>query len=219
VLSEGLTAKVEATLLDRFHQPTFENTKDYDIITPEGIKLVSKKELEKGKAEFVLEAAEFGRYNIGMTVKDGISGSLMLSFEESAGPAGHVVFFVGQKYYFKDGKAVEMSDPPYLNYGHVFVPAQFIADTFAAEILPNSSPQKLLFKGKDIEMEINQTEQKITVMEKGKEKTTPIGPLFLQKKNNVYFIPAVMIGNLLGAEVDFLPKEGEIEHVTFIKKP
>ena len=216
---EGFTARVESTLLDKDSQPTYEETKEYSLLVPGGVKIISKNELSQGKANFVLEAENYGHYKINMVTGDGISGSFALNFEPAAKPAKHVVLFIGQDYYYKDGIPQKLSHAPWVSYGHVFVPVDFIADIFAVEAIPYPSGQQVIFRGKDMEIVVDRAELKLTVTAGGATSTRPIGSQFLQEKNSTYFVPSGDIARLLGAQVDYLPKHEEIEHVTITMKP
>jgi hypothetical protein len=154
-----------------------------------------------------------------MVTGDGISGSFALNFDPAAKPAEHVVLFIGQDYYYKDGIPQKLSHAPWVSYGHVFVPADFIADIFAVQVIPSPSEQQLTFRGQDLEIVVDRAKLKLTVTEGDSTKTQPIGSLFLQKKDGTYFVPSGAIARLLGAQVDYLPKHEAIEHVTFTIRP
>ncbi|NLL58097.1 MAG: hypothetical protein GX244_06265 [Firmicutes bacterium] len=216
---EGFTAGVEATLLDKDGQPTYEEIKEYSLLVPGGVNIISKSELSQGKANFVLETEDYGHYIINMVTGDGISGSFALNFDPAAKPAEHVVLFIGQDYYYKDGIPQKLSHAPWVSYGHVFVPVDFIADIFAVEAIPYPSGQQVIFRGKDMEIVVDRAELKLTVTAGGATSTRPIGSQFLQEKNGTYFVPSGDIARLLGAQVDYLPKHEEIEHVTITMKP
>lgn len=214
---KDLTASVEATLLDKNGQPAYEETKEYNIVVPSGVNLISKQAFQNGKANFVLQAKDYGSYTVSMSAGNRVSRTFVLTFEQTVAPAGNAVIFVGQEFYFKDGEPEKISHAPWLSYGHVFVPVDFIADFFAVEILP--SAKKIGFRGKNIEIIIDLDKSTLSLTEKGATKTQPIGHKFLQEKNNTYFVPAVIIARLLGAEADYFPKSGEIEHVSITLKP
>lgn len=216
---EDLTAAVEATLLDKNGQPAYEETKEYNIVVPPGVNLISKKTFQNGKANFVLQAEDYGSYTVSMSAGNRVSRTFVLTFEQTVAPAGNAVIFVGQEFYFKDGEPEKISHAPWLSYGHVFVPVDFIADFFAVEILSFPSVKKIGFRGKNVEIIIDKDSSTLSLTEKGTTKTQPIGHKFLQEKNNTHFVPAVIIARLLGAEADYFPKSGEIEHVSITLKP
>jgi hypothetical protein len=216
---EGFTAGVEATLLDKEGQPTYEEIKEYGLLVPDGVNIISKSELSQGKANFVLEAEDYGHYKINMVTGDGISGSFALNFDPAAKPAEHVVLFIGQDYYYKDGIPQKLSHAPWVSYGHVFVPADFIADIFAVQALTFPTSGKVAFRGKDLEIVVDKKKLKLTVTAGDATSTRPIGHAFLQEKNGTYFVPLGDIARLMGAQVDYLPKHEEIEYVTITMKP
>lgn len=189
------------------------------MLVPDGVNIISKSELSQGKANFVLEAEDYGHYKINMVTGDGISGSFALNFDPAAKPAEHVVLFIGQDYYYKDGIPQKLSHAPWVSYGHVFVPADFIADIFAVQALTFPTAGKVAFRGKDLEIVVDKKELKLTVTAGDATSTRPIGHAFLQEKNGTYFVPLGDIARLMGAQVDYLPKHEEIEHVTITMKP
>ena len=215
---EGLTAAVEATLLDKNGQPAYEETKEYNIVVPSGVNLISKQAFQNGKANFVLQAKDYGSYTVSMSAGNRVSRTFVLTFEQTVAPAGNA-YLCGPEFYFKDGEPEKISHAPWLSYGHVFVPVDFIADFFAVEILSFPSAKKIGFRGKNVEIIIDKDSSTLSLTEKSTTKTQPIGHKFLQEKNNTHFVPAVTIARLLGAEADYFPKSGEIEHVSITLKP
>ena len=209
-----LTATVDAALLDQEGQPAFTVLEDYALILPPGLDLITKSPLLNGKAAITLQADKYGAYNVTVMTGDGLVGSVLLNFEQAILPAKNVVVFVGERSYFKDGEPAMMSHAPWVSYSHVFVPVTFLADIFAAEIVPSTSTRTIILRSADKEIVVDQAALTLSVTEKGFTTTQPIGSLFLQSREGAWFLPSVTIARLFGAEADYLPKQGPIEHVT-----
>ena len=212
---DNLTAAIETALLDRDGQPALSQAEDYTILLPPRINILSKSPLQNGRANFTLQAEEYGNYTITMLTGDNLSLDIELIFEQTIIPTKHVIIFIGEKSYFKDGEPASMSHAPWISYGHAFVPVTFFADTFAIEILPSPSSRILTLRRDDREAHIDLTTLTLTYTEKNIAMTQPIGSLFLQEKDGVLFLPAVTISRLFGAQTDYQPKQGEVEHITF----
>lgn len=215
VFPDGLTAGVEASLLCKEGLPTHETTKKYHVNVPPGVNILSQNDFINGKASFTLEAREYGSYEISIVFDDGITKSTTVNFEQSSKPAKHVVLFVEQEYYIKDGESFMLKTAPWISRGHVLVPIDFIADIFGVHAVTSPQSDKISLKEKNKEIIIDQDKQIITVIENNLAKEHPIGPEFMQKNNGNYFVPAAIIARIFGAQVDYLPKRGNIEHVTF----
>ncbi|HHT47631.1 MAG TPA: hypothetical protein GX004_10175 [Firmicutes bacterium] len=215
VFPDGLTAGVEASLLCKEGLPTYETTKKYHVNVPPKVNVLSQNDFINGKASFMLEAIEYGSYEISVISGDGISKSITVDFKQSNKPAKHVVLFVKQKYYIKDGNSFMLKTAPWISKGHVLVPIDFIADIFGVHLITSPQSEIISLKGKNREIIIDQDKQIITVIDNNLAKEHPIGPGFMQKNNGNYFVPAAIIARILGAQVDYLPKRGNIEHVTF----
>lgn len=216
-----LTAQVEVTLLDKEGRLAWEKTKNYRLDIPAGLSLVVQTEFAHGQAEFALEAEDYGSYTVGLTTGEGLCRSLRIDFLEKIKPARHAVIFIGQESYIKDGQPAKMSPVPEICYGRVFVPVEFLTATFGVEVSSFPGAEKISLQSPNgMKMIIDREAQQLTVIntKEGTTMTTPIGTLFLQKKADTYFVPAGIIARLFGAEVDYLPKRDQIEHVTFIRK-
>jgi hypothetical protein len=216
-----LTALVQIALVDKEGRLAWEKTKGYRIDIPAGLRIAAQNEFARGKAEFVLKAKEYGNYTVGITTGEGLSRNLKINFLEKIKPARHAVIFIGQKGYIKDGQPAKMSPAPEICYGRVFVPVEFLSDAFGVEVSAFPGMEKITLQSQSgIKMIIDRTAQQLTITnaKDGSTITTPIGRLFLQKKAGTYFVPAGIIARIFGAEVDYLPKRDQIEHVTFIRK-
>ncbi len=215
VKTDGLTAKVEAVLLSKEGLPAHESYQEYAISAPPKINIVSQDDFNHGRANFILEAESYGSYDIFISSAEGISKKFTVDFDRHSKPAKHVVLFIEQEYYLKDGEPVKMTAPPWISYGHVFVPIDFIVDILGVKAISLYSPDKLILQGKEKEVIIDRDKLKMTVLENNSAREVPIGAPFLQKKGGSYFVPASDIARIFGAQVDYLPKHGNIEHVSF----
>lgn len=215
VKTEGLTAKVEAVLLCKEGLPAHESIKKYTISAPPKINIVSQDDFNNGRAYFILEAESHGSYDIFISSAEGISKKFTVNFDQRGKPAKHVVLFIEQEYYIKDGEPVKMDTPPWISYGHVFVPVDFIVDILGVKAISFSSPDKLILQDEEREVLIDRDKCRMTVIKNNSTREFPIGELFLQKKGGSYFVPASDIARIFGARVDYLPKHGNIEHVSF----
>lgn len=215
VKTEGLTAKVEAVLLCKEGLPARESIKEYTISAPPKINIVSQDDFNNGRAYFILEAESHGSYDIFISSAEGISKKFTVNFDQRGKPAKHVVLFIEQEYYIKDGEPVKMNAPPWISYGHVFVPVDFIVDILGVKAISFSSPDKLILQDEEREVIIDKDKCRMTVIKNNSTREFPIGELFLQKKGGSYFVPASDIARIFGARVDYLPKHGNIEHVSF----
>ncbi|NLJ77690.1 MAG: hypothetical protein GX325_10645 [Peptococcaceae bacterium] len=214
----GLTAQVQATLLDKKSRPTREKTKAYRLDLPKGLKATAQTEFDRGQARFAIEAEAYGSYTMKIATKEGLHRSLNIDLVEKIQPARHAVIFIGQEAYIRDGQPAKISPAPEMFQGRVFVPIEFLTTVFGMEVSVPPETKKVALQSLDgMKITIDQESGLLTVTDTvdGTTKTTPAGTLTLQKKDETYFAPAGIIARLLGIEVDYLPKHDQIEHVTF----
>ena len=219
--TSGLTAQVEATLLDGEGQPTWEKIKNYRLDLPADLKLVAQTPFTRGKTKFILEAERYGSYNIGFTAGDELHRHLRIDLIEEIRPARHVVIFIGQESYIRDGQPAKMSPAPEIYHGRVFVPLDFLTATFGVEISPSPDDKSIALQSPDgTEMIIDREAGQLTITNTKNDTavTTPIDTLFLQETIDGYILPAGIITSFLGAGMDYFPKYNQIEHITFIQK-
>ncbi|MEW5920171.1 MAG: stalk domain-containing protein [Bacillota bacterium] len=185
----------------------------------------------KGNTTFKVTSNKEGAVVVQIIVGDGvaapntkyITGSITLNFAPPAPPpapkpgAQSVTMFIGAKGFSADGVGSSMDVAPFIEGGRTFVPVRYIAEALGAEA--DWSP-----KDKAVEV--------VTLTRPDKVVTIKIGANTLEVKadgavstitmdtaamikNGRTFLPFRFIAEAFGAEVDFGPKTGAIEWVTF----
>lgn len=142
--------------------------------------------------------------------------------EKEAPPEAGVTMFVNETTYWVDGDEREMDFAPFIEDGRTFVPVRFAAREFGLEA--DWGPKDTLTEwvrlfDEDIDILITIGEKEITVIEavniEGDAERTVESDVPAQIVNGRTVLPLRAVGEILGADFDWGPKEELTEWVNF----
>jgi hypothetical protein len=221
-----LNAEVTLQLVDAQGNVTFFGgaaDDDYTVFAG-NLAITEQKSLDKdtGKGTLKLKAAAGGSYNVTIVTKNGIAKSFAVDFKAPAPPktiqgAASVTMFVGARGFVADGVGKTADFAPFIENGRTFVPVRVIAESFGAvaDWTPkNAAVEVVTLTRSDIQITINIGSYVINVVKDGVTSTvTTDVAAFIKDGRTV--LPFRVIAEAFGAEVDYGPKDGPIEWVTF----
>jgi hypothetical protein len=153
---------------------------------------------------------------------EAISSTLTLEFvtvPEDDG-AGDVFLTIGGTFAYVNGSPVGLDAPAFIDQGRTYVPVRFLAEAFGAEAdwTPKNGPVETVYLTRD-DMEITigiGDEYLIVTLDDEAEVVTFDGAA--QIRHGRTFLPFRAIAEAFGAEVDYGPKTGKVEWVSFKQK-
>jgi len=221
--SDGLDAKVTMTLLDAKDIKADAGKKDdsYTVLADE-LEVKNIKKFKDGEATFELVADDYGTYSVKVVSDLGIAKTFDVTFSEKAKPAdaADVMMFIGSNSFVQDGKPGTMNVAPFIEDGRTFVPIRFIGEAFGAEFdwePKEAATEKVYVISDDIEITITIGEYTIEVVKDG-ETETVVSDVAAFIKEGRTFLPLRAIGEILGAEFDWGPKDADTEWVSFSRQ-
>lgn len=123
-----------------------------------------------------------------------------------------IELLIGAKYGIVNGNPVELSAPPKIKNGRVFVPMRFIVESFGgvASWDQQAKSTKLSFASKKIEIMMKVNEPKIEVTKQGVKETRTLDvPPFVE--NGVTFVPLRFFSEVLGAKTEWFSAEKRVK--------
>ena len=129
----------------------------------------------------------------------------------------NVILLIDQRIAHLDARRLEMDVAPFIQDGRTFVPLRFVAEAFGAELdwTPRDAPTEVvtLTKG-DLRATLNIGSPLIQITENGESRTVTadVAPQIVQDRT---FLPLRAVGEILGAEFDWGPKEALTQWVSF----
>ena len=162
---------------------------------------------------------EYDSYKVTVVTHNGYSTTFDLDFEEAAEEVdvANVTMFIGSTNYVADGSAGSMDVAPFIEDGRTFVPVRFIAEAFGAEVdwePKDAATEKVFVTSGDIEITITIGEYTIEVVSDD-ETETVVSDVAAFIRDGRTFLPLRAIGEILGAEFDWGPKDADTEWVSF----
>ncbi len=218
---DGLNAEVTLQLVDANGYPSYASDVMYTVF--KGALSITEQGAfggTTGKATLKLAASEYGTYNVTVVTNTGIARTFSLTFKAPPAPkpgAKSVTMFIGAKGYVQDGAGMIADIAPFIQDGRTFVPVRFLAEAFAAEAdwtPKDAAVEVVTLTRDDIQITINIGSYVINVVKDGVAETvTSDVAAFIKDGRTV--LPFRVIAEAFGAEVDYGPKDGPIEWVTF----
>ncbi len=219
-----LTANVDLQFVDVDGNKTWDkigSKTTLTVVAPDGINVSARKDFDKGKgkASFKAVAEEYGTYNFTVIAANGLAKTFSISFGEpkDEAAAASVVMFINSTSYFQDGQPGAVDVAPFIEEGRTFVPIRFIGEAFGAELdwePKEAATEKVFVSRDDIEVTITIGEYTIEVVKDG-ETETVVSDVAAFIKEGRTFLPLRAIGEILGAEFDWGPKDADTEWVSF----
>ena len=196
----------------------------YNIFPPEGIEYFDREDFEDGDlyATFKLEAEDFGEYVVPVVTALGIRRDTEVSFFEVEDvevepPTEGVTMFVGSTTYWMDGVEAEMDFAPFIEGGRTFVPVRFVAERFGLEAdwgPKDTRTEWVSLTAENVDIMITIGETDIQVTENGVERTVE-SDAAAQIRTGRTVLPLRAVGEILGAEFDYHPKDAPVVWVNF----
>jgi len=200
----------------------------FTVVAPADVTISHRKDFKKGagNAEFRATAEEAGTYTLTVVSDNGLSKTFEITLGAAAGEkpapaygAASMTMFIGAKSFVADGAGGAMDVAPFIEDGRTFVPVRFIAEALGAEAD---------WEPKDAAVEVvtlTREDKTITIkiggysleVKEGEEVTTITMDVAAMIKDSRTFLPFRFIAEAFGAEVDWGPKDGPTEWVTFMQ--
>jgi hypothetical protein len=227
----GLTANVTMQFVDVDGNKTWDKNVDtaFSVVTPSGITISHREDFSKneGTAEFRATAEEAGTYALTVVSDNGLAKTFDITFgkpvEEGEAPeygAASVTMFIGSNSFVIDGAGATVDVAPFIEDGRTFVPVRFIAEALGAEAdwePKDAAVEVVTLTRPDKTITINIGEYSLEVTEGEEEVTTITMDCAAMIKDGRTFLPFRFIAEAFGAEVDWGPKDGPTEWVTFLQ--
>jgi hypothetical protein len=220
VAVDGLEAEVEMQFVDENGNLAVEEEEGYRVIAGD-LDVVEVEDFDNGKASFVLEAEEYGSYDVRVVTDEGIATSFTVDFVDGTEPevegAEKVVLTIGSNMAVVDGVAQEFDAPAFIEEGRTYVPFRFIAEAFGAEVdwTPKDGLTETVFLTRDdMEVSIGIGDSFLTVTTDGEAEVQAFDGA-AQIVEGRTFLPFRAIAEAFGAEVDYGPADGPVEWVSF----
>lgn len=233
---DGLRATVILTYLDGDGEHAAvmdEEEAGYHVITPDGLESFAHDDFEVGRARasFQLEALEEKEYELRVITDVGISTTLEVNFGEEPEEkqdeeepaereaAKKVTMYIDSTTYVIDDQEATMDLAPFIQEGRTYVPVRFITEAFGGEAdyePRDSRVEKVFLSFEDLEIKLEIDSTKITVIEKGEEQevASDAAPEIHAGRT---VLPFRVIAEQMGAEVDYGPRDAEVEWVSFAR--
>jgi len=164
----------------------------------------------KGEVKIVVTAREDN---------ESVSGTLTLSFVEEPEKVaeGKVVLTIGSDIGFVDGVPTELDAPAFIEDGRTFVPVRFLAEAVGAEAdwePKDAAVETVYLTWEDMQIIIKIGEEALTVVKDGEEEVVTFDGA-ARIVNGRTFLPFRAIGEAIGLEVDYGPKDGPVKWVSY----
>jgi len=153
---------------------------------------------------------------------EAISCTLTLEFvtvPEDDG-AGDVFLTIGGTFAYVNGSPVGLDAPAFIDQGRTYVPVRFLAETFGAEAdwTPKNGPVKTVYLTRDdMEITIGIGDSYLIITRDDEAEVVTFDGA-AQIRHGRTFLPFRAIAEAFGAEVDYGPKTGKVEWVSFKQK-
>lgn len=209
VKAEGKKALVTIQYLDTGGNDTYGSVgEELTVVVPSGVVATDLADFDQtGKATFVLNAAEYKKYDFSVLTKDTrISKSFSVTFTPVAQEVPglrNIVMFIGMKSYTQGGQAKISDVAPFIKDGRTFVAVRPIADAFGAAVDWNPLTQTVTLTRSDLQVTIVIGSNKIT-LDKGGEISTITAdvPAFITLEGRTV-LPFRAVGDAFGASVSY----------------
>lgn len=207
---EGKKAKVSIQYVDTDGNDSYgNNDEEYTIVLPAGVSATEIEDIDQsGKATFVLNAAEYKKYDISVMTKDTkLAKNFSVKFEPLAADkeiigARKIVMFLGIKNYSQDNLGKISDVAPFIKEGRTFVAIRPVAEAFGAEIGWDQSSQTVTLTRADLVVKIVIGSNSISVVKDGEAAVIPADvPAFIQDGRTV--LPFRAVGDAFGATVSY----------------
>lgn len=218
VTVDDLEAEVELKYVDKNGNLAVENEdkEGYRVYTD--LEVEDQDDFKNGKAKFVLVAEEYGTYSVRVVTDEGLTETFDVTFTEEEAPvAGKVVLTIGGDIGFVDGAPTELDAPAFIEDGRTFVPVRFLAEAVGAEAdwEPKDGPTETVYlTWEDMQIIIDIGEEALTVVKDGEEEVVTFDGA-ARIVNGRTFLPFRAIGEAIGLEVDYGPKDGPVKWVSY----
>jgi hypothetical protein len=218
VTVDGLEAEVELKYVDENGNLAVEDEdkEGYRVYTD--LEVEDQDDFKNGKAKFVLVAEEYGTYSVRVVTDEGLTETFDVTFTEEEAPvAGKVVLTIGGDIGFVDGAPTELDAPAFIEDGRTFVPVRFLAEAVGAEAdwEPKDGPTETVYlTWEDMQIIIDIGEEALTVVKDGEEEVVTFDGA-ARIVNGRTFLPFRAIGEAIGLEVDYGPKDGPVKWVSY----
>lgn len=224
VAVSNLVATVDMQFVDADGNKTFlDKDTGFAVVAPSEVEVSHREDFEKGTGagSFRATADEAGTYNLTVVSNNGLSVTFPVTFGDDADVPGaaNVVMFIGSTSFVQDGQPGSMDVAPFIEDGRTFVPVRFIAEAFGVEAdwePKDDAVEKVFLTSDDIEVTITIGEYTIEVV-KGDETETVVSDVAAFIRDGRTFLPLRAIGEILGAEFDWGPKDADTEWVSFAR--
>jgi hypothetical protein len=176
-------------------------------------------DFKNGKASFVLLAEEYGTYSVRVVTDEGLSETFDVTFseKEEKPAAGKVVLTIGANFGLVDGAVTELDAPAFIAEGRTFVPVRFIAEALGAEAdwePKDAAVETVFLTWDDMEIIIGIGDEFLTVTKDGEAEVFEFDGA-ARIVDGRTFLPFRAIGEAFGVTVDYGPKDGPVEWVSF----
>ncbi|MGB4071125.1 MAG: copper amine oxidase N-terminal domain-containing protein, partial [bacterium] len=150
---------------------------------------------------------------------ESVSGTLTLNFvtEPVKPAAGKVVLTIGANFGLVDGAVTDLDAPAFIAEGRTFVPVRFIAEALGAEAdwePKDAAVETVYLTWDDMQIVIGIGDEFLTVIRDGEEEVMTFDGAARIVDGRTY-LPFRAIGEAIGLEVDYGPKDGPVEWVSF----
>jgi len=217
------TADVALQLIDADGNTTWARDSSdtgLSVIAPDLV-VSQRKSFKKmeGKASFRAVAEDAGTYTVTVVADNGLATTFDIDYADVKEPekAKTVTMFIGSKGYVADGKPGEMDVAPFIEDGRTFVPFRFIGEAFGAELdwdPKDAAVEKVFLTYDDIEVTVTIGDYTIEVVKDG-ETEAVVSDVAAFIEDGRTFLPLRVVGEILGAEFDWGPKDADTEWVSF----
>ncbi len=204
----------------------------FSVIAPSGVSVSHREDFSKGEGfgEFRATAEEAGTYTLTVVSDNGLSKTFDVAIGEAAGEPGtapeygaaSMTMFIGSDSFVADGAGGAMDVAPFIEDSRTFVPVRFIAEALGAEAdwePKDAATEVVTLTREDKIITIKIGEYTLEVKENSEEGevTTITMDVAAMIKSDRTFLPFRFIAEAFGAEVDWGPKDGPTEWVTFLQ--
>lgn len=196
----------------------------FTVVAPPGVSISHSKDFKKGEGvgEFRATAEKGGNYTLTVVSDNGLSKTFDIAPvpEKADTPeygAGNLVMFVGSTSFVTDGKPGNMDSAPFIEDGRTFVPVRFLAEGFGAEADwdPKDGAVETVTLTRDDMVITIKIGSYVIEVEKDGEVETVTSDVAAFVKDGRTVLPFRAIAEAFGADVDYGPKDGPIEWVSF----
>jgi len=204
----------------------------FSVIAPSGVSISHREDFSKGEGfgEFRATAEEAGTYTLTVVSDNGLAKTFDITLgapaeekpEAPAYGAASMTMFIGSNSFVADGAGGAMDVAPFIEDSRTFVPVRFIAEALGAEAdwePKDAATEVVTLTREDLIITINIGDYELEVKENSEdgEVSTITMDVAAMIKNDRTFLPFRFIAEAFGAEVDWGPKDGPTEWVTFMQ--